>query len=319
MPLFGTRKKPKGPLLDKTCTLNVNMSGVSLSLAYPESNDWVYQKIEDLTGSINLYDTSNFEKEDDEPCSLSTCMLSRIYWVFQGLPFFSGDYIGRLGMAVSIFHMPTFTSLFKQRRFQCAMERYNYKTSVKNLSIESVSNYNQHTINGTDWANYESHTEDSTVFQTVWQTPITDEHLLTIRFSQDGDFNKSGLKAAFSKVIDLVMNNVKLELPNDIKTRKEEIERKFPYESLPKSLPPYEFEYYYPTNVLDLVRKVSAKYNHEITPDMQGNFDAEVSRLEELEKQKQQATHQKNLDHHMRFEQLEAEDRKRYLAEQEKT
>ena len=320
MPLFGTSKNPKGPDLENLQSYKVNLSGVDLSLKLPKNNDNVFKGVE-KQGPLNLYDSSIYHKHEDDPSNLAGCGLVDKNWLFHGLPIFSGDYIGRLCLTVSVCHMPSFQSLFRPHRFISAIQRFMYKTVLNSVQIKEVYNNTSKVVNGVKWFNQHSQTtlEGSTVFRTVWQVAISDEHLLTILFDKEGEEKSEGLKAAFSKVIDLVMNSVKLKLPNDIKTRKEEIEKKFPYESLPKSLPPYEFEYYYPTNVLDLVRKVSAKYNHEITPDMQEKFDAEVSQLEELEKQKQQATHQKNLDHHMRFEELEAEDRKRYLAEKEKT
>ncbi len=316
MAIFGTKKQPKGPNLRELEEYKIDLSGISIRLKMPYSNVRPYFE-KQYRQSKNLYDKSIYHSsKHNDPLKPPELGLVVNGWRYKGFTLFDNE-LGRMLLDISVAHMPDFCSLFRQRRFECAIERYIYLTELYSAAGKSRINFESQNINNIDWAHYECHaSEDASIgFQSVWQTPLTDEHLLTVFFSQSGEFAKTGLKIAFSDLMNMIMSSLSIEWPEDILRQKNDVKNSYPCESFPENLPLYKCEYYDPIDGLDLARKVSAKYNHEITPDMQESFDAEVSQLEELEKQKQQATHQKNLDHHMRFEELEAEDRKRYLAE----
>ncbi len=311
--LIGSRWNPKGPSLNQLDEYVLSLSGIRVRLLCPESNNLVHRGgVGKL--SLNIYDKSIYEEDKDESeCPLELGLIGK-NWVFRGLPVVDGK-LGDLSMNISLSYLPLYKSLFRPRRLECAIERYIYMANVYATSGYCRVNYAKESVKGTDWARYTCYgepDEKTCCYQALWQTPISDEHLLTLRFTQTLEVDNKALRAAYDKLIMTIMNSVHIELPSDIQQQKAAVKAAYPYESFPEYLPPYEFERYEPTARLDVIRQVSADFNHDSSiPDE--IFDQKVEEIIAAQDKKAENTHQKVIDEHLRFEALEAEDYQQYL------
>ncbi len=204
MVFFGTNNNPKGPSLNSLEEHQINLSGISLNLRMPVSNIRTYvDKVNKQTK--NLYDPTEFHSSiHEDPCTPPELSLITNGWRYKGFTLFDNE-MGRMLMDCSVAHMPEFNSLFRPRRLECAIERFIYLSELFSWDIESRLGYELRIINGINWAHYtcRAEEEESSARQSVWQTPLTDEHLLTIFFNQTGKLEKTGLKAAYSRLVEL--------------------------------------------------------------------------------------------------------------------
>jgi len=318
MPLIGTRWNPKGPSTKHMKEHLFFLSGVEIQIKAPLSNNIVSPGRE-LDAPLNIYDRSTYvDKSEEKPGAVLEYYLLGRNWYFAGLPIIDGANFGIISMGFTVSYMPEFASLFRPRRFECAIERYISSSScLYPTSGHSRVEYARQMINGVDWGNHVCHIEEdeSSAFQTVWHTPVSDDHLLTIEFTQSACAKGSGLMRAYAKLMKTIMDSVTIKLPQDIQSLKTEVQKAYPYESFPTFMPPYVFEQFEPRDESDVIRKVSFDNGHDFSiPDH--IFDKEVEDIIAAENKKQVDVHQQVLKSHLRFEELEAEDHQCYLAEQ---
>ena len=312
MPLIGTRKYPKGPDLKRLEHHRVTASGTEIAFSAPAHRHDAIQVQPALTGSINLYDESRFGryKKNDlaEPASMGLALKD---WRFTGLPILDGTgVIGDMTFEVSIENMPEFASLFHTRHLECAIERYLYKAyTAYRIPGECRQNWQLKTINGIEWAGYQSvgytgFRSAEECYESVWHTPITDQHLLTVRFDQVIRKKRTRLAEIYETIIDRVMNSFEIQLSCDTKSQQEYIRQKFPNERLSGTLLPYEFEEYEVDNEYDLIDEIGAQNNFELPHE-------EVKKLWETEKKRQRQmkneARARVIESHLRFKLMEKE------------
>jgi hypothetical protein len=309
MLLIGTRKFPKGPDLKRSEQHSISVSGTRIAFSAPPHD--AIQATPPLSGSFNLYDASHFgrfNKTDQvEPASFT---LELKDWRFNGIPLLDGTgVIGDMKFKVSIVSMPEFASLFHPRHLECAVERYIYTAyTAYRIPGECRQNWRVIKINGKEWVNYESmgypgYRNAEECYESVWHTPITDQHLLTVRFDQVIRKKRTRLAEIYESIIDRVMNSFEIQLSSDAQSQQQYIRQKFPNEGLSKNLPPYEFEEFELDNEYELIGNISAQHNFELPHE-------KVKRLWEIEKkrqrQMQKETRARVVESHLRFKSVES-------------
>ena len=202
MPLLGTRRYPKGPKMKYFELHKMDVSGTHIEFAAPRHNHNTISPLPDIEeNNINLYDTEQFSrynnKNKDEPATFGLCLK---YWRYFGIPLLDGTgVLGDVTFNPSISYMPEFTSLFHPRHLECAIERYIYKApDTYRLTGFCRENWKSVKLNGITWVNYRSQgsagfRNAEEVYESVWHTPITDQHLLTVRFDQVIRFKRTRL------------------------------------------------------------------------------------------------------------------------------
>lgn len=312
MPLIGTRKFPKGPDLKRSEQHSISVSGTRIAFSAPAHRHDAIQATPPLSGSFNLYDASHFgrfnKKDQVEPASFT---LELKDWRFNGIPLLDGTgVIGDMKFKVSIVSMPEFASLFHPRHLECAVERYIYTAyTAYRIPGECRQNWRVIKINGKEWVNYESmgypgYRNAEECYESVWHTPITDQHLLTVRFDQVIRKKRTRLAEVYQKIIEQVMNSFEIQLSLDAQAQQELIRTTHPEEQLSETLPPYVFEEYEVDNEYDLIDEIGAQHNFELPHE-------EVKRLWEIEKkrqrQMQKETRVRVIESHLRFKLMEKE------------
>lgn len=308
MPLIGTRKFPKGPNLRHLERHDFNLSGTRLTFSAPEYYHDVIAESPSNGKTFNLYDERLFgrlEAQDaDEPPVL---WLQFKRWRFKGIPLIDGTgVLGDMTLETTVSHMPEFESLFRPRHMEGAIERHIYSSpNSYKISGECRQRWTIKTINDMEWISYQStgyagFRNAEECYETVWHTPITDQHLLTVRFDQVIRKKRTRLAEVYEKIIDLVMGSVKIQLSSDAKAQQAYIKQLYPDERLSEYLPPYQFEEIELLEELDLINLVSAENNHDLSiPD--DIFDAQVQQKDQEQRRRAEETRSKILASHLRF------------------
>ena len=306
MPLIGTRKNPKGPDLRNLETHLFNLSGTRVKFRAPAHYHDAIGATPPHKENVNLYEQDLFDRLDEEDLAEPPSYpLELKYWRFKGVPILDGTgVLGDMRLHVSIQHLPEFISLFRPLHLECAVERciYSSPNAYKN-SGQCRLDWQVREINGSDWVGYRSHhltTDEGCGYESVWHTPITDEHLLTVRFNQGIGKKRTRLAEVYEKIIDLVMGSVKIQLSSDAKAQQAYIKQLYPDERLSEYLPPYQFEEIELLEELDLINLISAENNHDLSiPD--DIFDAQVQQKDQEQRRRAEETRSKILASHLRF------------------
>lgn len=202
--------------------------------------------------------------------------------------------------------MPEFSNLFHPRHLECAVERYIYTAhTAYRIPGECRKNWQVKAINGTQWVSYKStgyagFRSAEACYESVWHTPITDDHLLTVRFDQVIRKKRTRLAEVYQKIIDQVMNSFEIDLSPDAKSQQTKIQVQYPNERLNERLPPYDFEDFDLLERLELINLVSAENNHDLSiPD--NIFEAQVQKKDREQKQRAKDIKERILASHLRF------------------
>ena len=312
MPLIGTRTHPKVPDLKSLERHEIIASGTVITFCAPKHNDSGITANPVLTKKINLYDPTFFGRYEDkdltEPASYGATLK---HWEFTGVPVLDGTgELGDMMFHVTISDMPEFASLFRPRHFECVIERCIFTSPhAYRISGECRMNWNVRTLNNIPWVNYRSNgyaefRSAEECYESVWHTPITNQHLLTVRFDQVIRKKRTSLAESYETIIDRVMNSFEIQLSSDAQSQQQYIRQKFPNEGLSKNLPPYEFEEFELDNEYELIGNISAQHNFELPHE-------EVKRLWEIEKkrqrQMQKETRARVVESHLRFKSVESD------------
>lgn len=308
MPFIGTRKYPKGPDLKRLEHHRITASGTEVDFLAPKHNNGGIPANPVKPVIMNLYEAGLFGRYDEqdlaEPPSSGVALK---YWEFTGLPVVDGTgELGDMMFHVTISDMYEFQSLFRSRNLECAIERIIYASPHGYCNPgECRKNWQVRVINGTQWVSYQStgyagFRNAEECYETVWHTPITDQHLLTVRFDQVIRKKRTRLAEVYEKIIDLVMGSVKIQLSSDAKAQQAYIKQLYPDERLSEYLPPYQFEEIELLEELDLINLVSAENNHDLSiPD--DIFDAQVQQKDQEQRRRAEETRSKILASHLRF------------------
>src|SRR5690554_811350 len=312
MSFIGTRRFPKGPSLKYPEAHQFNASGTQIRFMALRHNDSSIRSIADYNGVINLYEEALFMRFDEdaiaEPGSLGLLLK---YWEFTGIPVLDGTgELGDMRLAVSIESMAEFSSLFRPKRLECAIERFIYTSSdAYRLSGECRMNWRVVTINENVWVNYQStgyagFRNAEECYESVWHTPISDQHLLTVRFDQVIRKKRTRLAEVYQTIIDKVMNSFEVQLSSDAQAQQRAAKENYPDETLSESLPPYEFEEIELLERLELINLVSEENNHDFSiPD--DVFEAQVQQKNHNQQQLAKKIKERTLASHLRFKQTE--------------
>ena len=306
MPSIGTRKHPKGPNLKRLELHTFNLSGTKVRFMAPAHHHDAIPATPQHHENVNLYEQGLFGRFDAgnqaEPPSYP---LELKYWRFKGIPVLDGTGIlGDMRFHVSIMHLPDFKSLFHPRHLECAIERCIYGSPYAyKVSGQCRLEWQIQMINEITWINYRSHfleTNDGSANESVWHTPITDEHLLTVRFKEGIGRKRTRLAEVYQSIIEMIMNSFEIQLSSDAQSQQEYIRKKFPDERLSKTLPPYEFEEVELLERLELINQVSGENNHDLTIS-DDIFENMVQQKDREQKRRAKETKERVLDSHLRF------------------
>lgn len=308
MPFIGTRKFPKGPDLKRLERHKILASGTEITFLAPKHNDSSIPAFPAITKTINLYDSALFgryeEKDLTEPASFGATLK---HWEFTGIPMLDGTgELGEVMFHVTISDMPEFSSLFRPRHFECAIERCIYTSPhAYRIQGECRMNWKVYTINDSVWVNYHSNgypgfRNAEECYESVWHTPITDQHLLTVRFDQVIRKRRTRLAEVYQNIINKVMSSFEIQLSSDAQAQLDGVTANFPNETLSETLPPYIFEEVEILERLELINQVSAENNHDFSiPD--DVFEAQVQEKDRDQKRKAKNIKEKILASHLRF------------------
>lgn len=115
-----------------------------------------------------------------------------------------------------------------------------------NYAYEYRQNWGVASLNGLDWVHYENYGSSSRGFNLThvfWHLPLTDEHLLTLKFERHTHYpKKSNLESAFDKLIEQVIKTVRVGYSTDAQRQKAEVENQYPNEKISESLPELVWE-----------------------------------------------------------------------------
>ena len=319
MALFGTRQHPKGPS-GPWERHELNLSGTRVVLQAPPHNHELIEDISEPSKTRNLYADNTFgrrrSRDEAEPPGLGLLYKD---WVFRGIPLIDGV-IADVKFQMMVYRFVEFASLFRSRRLECAIERYIYNSPDRTrVSGASRLRWRVVSLNGHEWVNYEVNcppyiNNAEAVVLSIWQLPISDEHLLTVYFRQIIRAKDTRLPEVFAELTDKVMQSVRVTLSEDARHQKSAVEQQYPWEKSNGLLPPYAFEEIVELNEWDMFCAVNEEFGEQL------NYEAKD---EETQKRlKQQAAHAKAIKQailasHLRFEALEAEDYQRHLASQQ--
>ena len=308
MPLIGTRKFPKGPSLRHLEEHVFNLSGAQIKFFAPEHYHDAIAATVPRNGHFNLYDTKLFNRFEEENLSEPPVLWLKLKrWRFKGIPLLDGTgVLGDLTMEVTVSDMPEFSTLFHSRHLERAVERYIYSSSdAYRISGECRMNWRVTTINGSVWVNYQStgyagFRNAEECYESVWHTPISDQHLLTVRFDQVIRKKRTRLAEVYQTIIDKVMNSFEVKLSPDAQSQQRVAKENYPDESLSESLPPYEFEEIELLERLELIDLVSKENNHDFSiPD--DVFEAQVQQKDHNQLQLAKEIKERTLASHLRF------------------
>ncbi|WP_027330768.1 hypothetical protein [Marinimicrobium agarilyticum] len=256
----------------------------------------------------NIYDDALFSRfYEDNAAEPPRMELAVKWWEYTGLPILDGTgYLGQIRFRIFLNRMPEFSSLFRPKNLECAVERYIY-TSPSSTRYPGTNRLDWRIadINGSRWVNYgmigwTAMYSAEEVYTSFWQIPITDEHLLTVEFVQVIALKRTNLKQVFQKVIDAVMNSFTIELSSDAAAQKARVEKEYLGETLSKSLPPYEFDHLEALTGLEMVQKVSESLNHDLSIP-KADFDEIVAKEEKKQEEELKAIRERVLQSHLRF------------------
>jgi len=204
---------------------------------------------------INLYDSESFVQSppSDNEKELYSTVLTVLSWVFWQRQYFILSHEAAIcDFEARVFHLPEFNSLFNKEIFECATERliFGYGGSFSSTK-QCRLNWRIEKFNKTEWVVFENngryssdglHDPYKSTIQTFYLTPISNEHMLSVCFTQVKQREVKELDNAFSKLRKFIMSSSELKLSEDAIRQKTEIESQFPQQSYSQTLPPYEFE-----------------------------------------------------------------------------
>ncbi len=297
---LASRKHPSGPRHWEDHTLN--LSGTNIRFMALAQNHELIERDETTSDTLNIWGDQYFgrfnEENKHEPVASGLVFRD---WVFSG---FLGRVIGDMKLQISVSKMPEFASLFRPKHLECAIERYIFASSYSpQVSGKSRLNWTIRNNDNATWVNYGLignpgfHNAEEVV-GSVWHTPITDEHLLSVYFKEIIRIKNSRLHETYQELIEKVMSSFAIKLSEDAQQQKDAVLSQYPDETLSEHLPPYEFEEFPELDEYELAKQVSARYNYE-KPYQE--LKPEIQEEEESQRRKVEEVRQRVLASHLRF------------------
>lgn len=308
---------PIGPNLNRLSERKINLSGTSITLKVPDNNYWPEPGGEPETQSYNLYDMEFFrwEKEDlFEPESY--CLLARA-WQYKRI--LTRGYSTKVQVAVEVVRLPEFQSLFRPRRLECAVERIIYATPHFSTQKSGKNRLNWQIVDrDSRWVRYEyigsgGAYDGAEHVGVVWNLPLTDEHLLRVRFRFIYHSDSELARKKCTELMELVMKSFRVELSADALRQKAAMEAAYPYERINPHLPPYEYEIIEVLSEWEMADKVGAQLNYDFSNGYQKFADLS-DKAEKEQALRVQEVRDRILKTHLRFEELERQDYERYIS-----
>lgn len=242
------------PNYKQTKRFEANLSGTAFSISIPPQNR--YSTPQDSPGplTLNLYDGSIYHQSSssDETEVLSHA-LRYIDWLFlnRRFFFFVSD-IAQAHLAVKIFKFDEFSSLFNTAHFESAVERLLFAHGDAYASSGLCRlNWRVENYNNTEWVVFENdgrygscgiYNPCKSILQSFYLTPISDEHLLAVFFTQVERLNSPGLATTFADLRERVMSTAQLSLSQESTRQKHAVQAQCPEQRYSQHLPPYEFD-----------------------------------------------------------------------------
>ena len=177
---------------------------------------------------INLYEKNDFVQSpsSNNPRELYSSVIIWLIWTFwhRRFVFFLNEF-AECNFDTRVFHLPEFRSLFDKKVFEHAAERFifGYGNSFSSTGLCRL-NWRLEQHNGVEWIAFENDGRYSSkglfnpcksVIQTFYLTPISEDHLLCVCFTQVTRSGVKGLTDAFKKLRHTVMESTELSLSEE--------------------------------------------------------------------------------------------------------
>jgi hypothetical protein len=231
-----------------------NLSGTVFSISAPEHNHPRIPANTNFGFTENLYNECIYEQfpsaDEREVFSYNVDHINWTFWRRRLLVLI--DSIADVRFISSVFKFEQFSSLFDRRHLEHAVERLLFAHGGAYASSGLCRlNWRVQGYNGTQWVAFENdgryssgglHNPCRSVIQSFYLTPISDEHLLGVFFTQVERQNAPDMAARFEELRERVMATSHLQLSEESTRQKQVVEKQQLDQMYPQNLPPYEFD-----------------------------------------------------------------------------
>lgn len=303
-----------GPYFRKLEKFNMNLSGTAFSFGSPPHNHPRIPLSVCEDTSLNIYDLNKFGNHPNSrnygpPCY---AIIGKVWSFFDRKFIVYLKDVAESNFDVDIFSMSEFSSLFKKENFENALNRmiFSHGNAYASSGLCRL-NWRIETYNGIEWVVFENdgrfasggmYNPCKSVIQTFYTTPISDEHMLCMYFTQVTRKEVNGLTDAFKKLRDTVMQSTEITLSEESTKQKMEVEKAFPNQQYSESLPPYEYELMPFPDEQDIMRAYVQEHGADFVNSMPyKKYSRTIDKLFKLEKEKYYAQVDQILESHLRF------------------
>ncbi|WYH47122.1 hypothetical protein WKI13_09235 [Teredinibacter turnerae] len=236
-PLFGSPRLPK---IEKSEARKLRLSGTSMQFAVPPFYiEWGRQR--DWPDTFDIYDSNAFCKTEEQTAFLK-CFESK--WDLKGLPVWKTE-LGWIEFSITVFKLSETGSAFNLRKFESDLldqyvRLYGPMGRFNKHSFETFLNWSPQLINGSLWVSYHGrkHSVSDTSYQLVWETPITDEHMISVTFSYQNYKEKKTVHYAVEQFAQKIMTATHLDLSPSAQEQKSAAEKQWPNQKYSEHMEP---------------------------------------------------------------------------------
>lgn len=225
--------------MDRAVRRNLNFSGTKLQFMAPQHNH-PRLPFTPLADVFNLYSNPLYSTIEGAKIPIPLFSAYIDDWVLHGIPLIQGE-VGGVDIHLYVQWLPEFTNLFIPRHLEKAIEHTIYARFGPGSDwFESSCRMDWRIIKqgDTHWVNYRNNEIDKEWF---WQTPLTDEHLLTARFRTFNRANKPDIDKAMLRFCQTIMESFHIQLSADALSQRTEARKQYPHQTLSEFLPKLEW------------------------------------------------------------------------------
>lgn len=269
--------------MNRAITRTLNLSGTKIQFEVPPHN---HPRLPfcSFPEIYNLYDNCIYSTVEDTNVPVAAFGAYIDDWVFYGKPLLQGR-LGSINMHISVESMPDFASLFSPRHTEKAIERIIYAyfgPAVNGFDASCRMDWRVIEQGGAQWVNYRNNEIHPEWF---WQTPLTDEHLLTVHFSVFNRLNEPEFDQAMLRFCQTIMERFHIQLSADALNQQAEARKQYPHQTLAEFLPKLEWAEKRVEDEMTLWQKIREQPPYAgisfIQPD--GSYDVKGAKAQDAE------------------------------------
>ncbi len=243
-----------GPDFSNLVPYRANLSGTRFSFKTPKHNHPRIPENPNDEITDNIYNEKRFSQfPSSDERELFCRGMEHINWVYWSRRFLLlTKEVGTVNLVSKVIHLKEFSSLFQKSNFEYAVERllFSHGDSFASTGLCRL-NWRIKNYNGTSWVAFENdgltssrglYSPCKSVLQSFYLTPISDEHMLAVFFTQVEYLNAPDISSEFEKLREKVMSTAELTLSEESIKQQQEVESQCPDQKYSKNLPPYEFD-----------------------------------------------------------------------------